>query len=175
MQKTILLFCLGAHLSCSSDNPPSPDDTPLPNTPIDTGSPTTSRTLATGLDTPWDLQLGPDGTLWVRERRDVISRIDTSNGEVTPVHTISDVIEISESGLLGMALHPNFDTDPFVYVVYSYSEGGIYNRLARMRWDGSGWAQRKSCWTPSPGRITTTDPDWRLVRMACSTSQRGTH
>lgn len=130
---TILLVGLAA---CSSSDPPQ--ETPSPTAPGgDPGpAPITTRTLATGLDTPWDMQLDPTGTLWVSERRGVISRVDTANGEVTAVATL-DVVEISESGLLGLALHPQFTVEPFVYAVHSYEAGDIRNRLVRMRWDGA--------------------------------------
>ena len=65
------------------------------------------RTLVTGLDTPWDITMGPDGVIWVTERRGVVSRIDTASGQVSPVGTI-EAVEQSESGLLGLALHPDF-------------------------------------------------------------------
>ena len=119
-----------------SDIPTTGDDTPNPDVTPPT-SEIQTRTLAIGLDTPWDLQIDSAGVIWATERRGVISRIDTSTGEVTRVRTIEEVVEVSESGLLGMALHPNFSAEPFVYVVHSYNEGpGIRNRLIWMHWDG---------------------------------------
>ena len=94
-------------------------------------------TLASGLDTPWDLAWGPDGHIWVTERRGVISRVDTTTGQIARAGQIG-VIEQSESGLMGIAFHPEFDTRPFVYLAHSYSTGGsIRNRLVRMRYDGT--------------------------------------
>jgi glucose/arabinose dehydrogenase len=134
-----LILAITLATACGSDTsiiPTAGDDSP----PSDVTPPVSSlqsRTLATGLDTPWDLQIDPEGTIWVTERRGAISRVDTSNGEITPVRTVDEVVEISESGLLGMALHPDFAAEPFVYVVHSFNDGsGIKNRLIRMRWDG---------------------------------------
>ncbi len=94
-------------------------------------------TLASGLDTPWDLVWGPDNQIWVTERRGTISRVDTSLGRITRVGQI-DIVEQSESGLMGMAFHPDFETLPFVYLAHSYRSGsGIQNRLVRMRYDGT--------------------------------------
>jgi len=65
-----------------------------------------------------------------------LSRIDTTSGQVTLVGQVG-VVEQSESGLMGMAFHPAFDAQPFVYLAYSYSaQNGIANRLVRMRYDG---------------------------------------
>ena len=94
------------------------------------------ETLASGLDTPWDLTWGPDDAIWVTERKGIISRVDTNTGRVTQVGKI-DVIEVDESGLMGMAFHPDFSAQPYVYVVHSYaSSGSIQNRLVRLRFNG---------------------------------------
>ena len=42
-------------------------------------------TLVSGLDTPWDLAWGPDGYIWVTERKGTISRVDITTGQVTVV------------------------------------------------------------------------------------------
>ena len=94
-------------------------------------------TLTSGLDTPWDLAWGPDGHIWVTERRGTVSRVDPVTGHITRVGQI-DVIERSESGLMGIAFHPDFHTRPFVYLAHSYATGGgTQNRLIRMQYDGA--------------------------------------
>ena len=94
------------------------------------------ETLVSGLDTPWDLSWGPDGALWVTERPGRVSRVDPSTGTVTLVGEIL-VHEQGESGLMGMAFHPDFDREPYVYLAHSYAAGGgIENRLIRMRFQG---------------------------------------
>ncbi|MCI0432820.1 MAG: PQQ-dependent sugar dehydrogenase, partial [Gemmatimonadetes bacterium] len=91
--------------------------------------------MASGLDTPWDLAWGPDGALWFTERGGSISRLDLSNGRVTRVGSV-DVIEVSESGLMGMAFHPDFDREPWVYLVHSTgARGSIRNQLVRLRYE----------------------------------------
>ena len=93
--------------------------------------------LATGLDTPWDLVWGPDGHLWVTERPGRIVRIDPLTGASAIVANVESV-ERGESGLMGMAFHPEFDQFPFVYLSHSYSDGeAIANALIRMEFDGT--------------------------------------
>ncbi len=95
------------------------------------------ETVASGLDTPWDLAWGPDEAIWVTERPGFISRVDPATGRVTRVGQLS-VTEQGESGLMGMAFHPDFSAQPYVYLAHSYSSGGgIWNRLIRMRYDGT--------------------------------------
>ncbi|MBI4451369.1 PQQ-dependent sugar dehydrogenase [Candidatus Woesearchaeota archaeon] len=83
------------------------------------------ETLVTGLDTPWAMDFLPDGRLLFTERPGRVSLLD--NGVVTLVGTIN-VSETSESGLMGMAVDPDFDTNKYVYVMYTTGTG---NRLSR--------------------------------------------
>ena len=92
------------------------------------------ETVVSGLDTPWDLAWGPDGAIWMTERGGRISRVNPSSGQLTPVGQLA-VTENSESGLLGMALHPDFAAQPWVYAMHSYtSANGLRNRLVRLRY-----------------------------------------
>lgn len=91
------------------------------------------ETLVSGLDTPWDLAWGPDGLIWVTERGGRISRVDPASGKVTAVGEI-EVREQGEAGLMGMAFHPDFAEEPWIYLAHSYGAGGgIRNRLVRAR------------------------------------------
>ncbi len=95
------------------------------------------ETFVSGLDTPWDLAWGPDGAMWVTERQGTISRVDVATRVVTEVGTL-DVLESGESGLMGMAFHPDFENQPYVYLAHSYRGGrSVRNRLVRMRFDGT--------------------------------------
>lgn len=97
-----------------------------------------TTTVLSGIDTPWELLYGPDGYLWFTERSGKVSRFSPLTGESTIILTIQDVLEYGEAGLLGMALHPEFDAYPWVYLVYNYSSGEfIKERLVRYVWNGS--------------------------------------
>ena len=74
------------------------------------------ETLASGLDTPWDLAWGPDAAIWFTERAGRVSRVDPETGAITLVAEIA-VHERGESGLMGMAFHPDFEQEPYVYLV----------------------------------------------------------
>lgn len=95
------------------------------------------ETVVTGLDTPWDLAWGPDGQIWVSERSGRISRVNPSTGQRATAGQVTDVSQSGESGLMGIAFHPDFGSQPFVYAAHSYLQNGaLRNRLVRMRWDG---------------------------------------
>jgi aldose sugar dehydrogenase len=84
------------------------------------------RTVKTGLNYPWEIIWGPDNQIWMTERDGKITRIDPANGSTTFSFNIQDVESINEGGLLGMALHPNFTQNGFLYVVYNYRNAGSY-------------------------------------------------
>jgi glucose/arabinose dehydrogenase len=120
---------VGLELGCS-DGSSTPVTTTARNLRVET--------VATALNTPWDLVWGPDNAIWMTERVGTISRVNPATGQVTRIGqlTVAQSTQ-TESGLLGMALHPDFATQPFVYVVHSYAAGGATrNRLVRMRYDG---------------------------------------
>jgi len=92
--------------------------------------------VATGLDTVWELAWGPDGFIWMTERGGRISRMDPQTGSRTTVGQV-DVAEIGEGGLMGLTFHPDFATQPWVYVAHTLSNGGTQNRVVRMRYNGT--------------------------------------
>ncbi|GAB3304503.1 PQQ-dependent sugar dehydrogenase [Hymenobacter tenuis] len=92
----------------------------------------TVSALTTGLQVPWELVWGPDNFIWMTERGGRISRVNPASGEVTPLVTLPDVATSLEGGLLGMALHPDFATSPYVYVVYNYNDNGYKEKLVRL-------------------------------------------
>jgi glucose/arabinose dehydrogenase len=81
--------------------------------------------------------------------------VDTATGQVTRVGVIDDVIEQSESELMGMAFHPDFPATPYIYFAHSYDNGGndIRNRLIQMRFDGATLANREILLQDIPGNF----------------------
>lgn len=93
--------------------------------------------VASGLDTVWELAWAPDGFIWMTERGGRVSRVNPQSGAVTVVGQIA-VSEIGEGGLMGLALHPDFATQPWVYMAHTYTgSSGIRNRVVRARFDGT--------------------------------------
>src|SRR5687768_5097017 len=92
--------------------------------------------VATGLTTIWALDFAPDGRIFLTERGGRVRIVRDGTLDPQPWITL-DVVEMAESGLLGLALDPNFATNGFVYVAYTYatSDGGMQNRLVRLRED----------------------------------------
>jgi PQQ-dependent dehydrogenase (s-GDH family) len=95
------------------------------------------RVLVSNLDHPREIIWGPDDNIWITERKGKISRLDPKTGKVTPLFTIPDVRSRGEGGLLGMVLHPNFKSNPYVYVSYNYVSDGYKEKVVRFTYKGS--------------------------------------
>lgn len=95
--------------------------------------------ILSGLSHPWEILWGPDDHIWMTERGGRVSRVNPETGELQPLITINEVVDRGEGGLLGMALHPQFNVQPYVYVVYNYeNNGGDYlEKLVRFTWGPS--------------------------------------
>ncbi|GAA4274724.1 PQQ-dependent sugar dehydrogenase [Aquimarina gracilis] len=130
---SIALLSIVLFYSCdSSDNTTDPNPNPDPG-----GEPTeATTTLINTLSIPWELTWGPDDFLWVTERSGKISRINPDTGAQDEILVINEVAQVQESGLLGMVHHPDFDTNPFVYAVYTYEgTGGLLEKLVRFTYN----------------------------------------
>ncbi|MFT5512904.1 MAG: glucose/arabinose dehydrogenase [Bacteroidia bacterium] len=99
----------------------------------------TSRVVKDSLDIPWEILWGPDDHIWMTERYGRVSRINPETGQQFVLLDLSaDVYQNSESGMLGMALHPDFENNPHVFVAYTYLAGSnIRERLVRFNYDGT--------------------------------------
>jgi glucose/arabinose dehydrogenase len=90
------------------------------------------RVIKEGLQYPWEIIWGDDNRIWMTEKIGRISRIDPANGNTEFSFMIDEVHAMGEGGLLGMALHPKFASNGFLYVVYNYeSSDGYKEKLVR--------------------------------------------
>lgn len=94
--------------------------------------------LTSKLSHPWEIVWGPDNFIWMTERSGKVSRVDPATGAVTSVFTITEVSAQGEGGLLGMVLHPSFNTTPHVFVAYNYMNGANYQeKIVRYTYNGT--------------------------------------
>lgn len=117
-------------------------------------------TLITGLNVPWEILWGPDDHIWMTERDGKVSRVDPQTGTRTVILDISSanggpVHQVSESGLLGMALHPDFPDSNYVYLVYTYRPASaILERMVRYQYNGSALVNPQTFIENIPGNGT---------------------
>ncbi len=96
--------------------------------------------VAEGLTIPWEIAFLPDGDLVVTERPGTLLRI---TGEEKKTFTISGVAHRGESGLLGLALHPDFAENRWIYLYLTTADGGsLTNRVMRYTLTGTSLSDR---------------------------------
>lgn len=91
--------------------------------------------IAQNLDTPWAIVFLPDKSMLITERPGRVRLVDRQGDlQEEPVAAISDVQEVGEGGLLGIDIHPNFSSNNYVYLYYTFTgfNGNTLNRVVRM-------------------------------------------
>lgn len=112
-------------------------------------------TLIRGLDVPWETKYY-NGSLWVTERRGIVSRIDTATGiKKVILRLTGTVAQQAESGLLGMALHPAFYQKPEVFLAYTYmSSGFMRERIVKYSYENDSLVNPVFLLNDLPGNST---------------------
>ncbi len=96
--------------------------------------------VASNLEVPWALAFAPDGRLFFTERPGRLRVMVEGQLQPDPVATFPVVARAGdESGLMGLAIDPDFPNNGFIYVMYSYrnSQGQIRNRISRLVVEGN--------------------------------------
>jgi glucose/arabinose dehydrogenase len=131
-KKNILSFSLLIFLPLLA-NCQTADDKDLPQPKI---SPEFKvETVATNLEVPWSIVFAPDGRIFFTERPGRI-RVIEKDGKLReePLYVVKDVELSSETGLMGMTLHPDFADNHLLYFAYVYEKNGEkFVRVGRYR------------------------------------------
>lgn len=89
----------------------------------------------TGLSGATRMAQAPDGRMFVAEQTGALRVV--KNGALLPTPFVTlPVHSVGEHGLVGVALHPAFATNGWVYVYYTTAEGGVHNRISRLTANG---------------------------------------
>src|SRR5262249_10275628 len=79
------------------------------------------QVVFSGLTQPTNIEFAPDGRIFVAEKSGVIKVFDNL-ADTTPTvfaDLSTNVHNVWDRGLLGLALAPGFPADPWVYVLYT--------------------------------------------------------
>ena len=122
--------------------------------------------VLSGLNNPTAVQFASDGRVFVAEKRGVIKVFD-GLGDTSPITFVdlrTEVYNFWDRGLLGLALHPNFPTTPYVYALYTRDAlpGG-----AAPRW-GTANTDSDPCPTPPGATADGCVVTGRLTRLTAS-------
>ncbi len=81
------------------------------------------QNLITNLERPTAMDFAPDGRIFFTEQRGIVQVYE--NGQLLSQPFIDlrpQVNNVQDRGLLGIAVHPNFPVDPYVYLLYTYED-----------------------------------------------------
>ncbi|MCC5934455.1 MAG: PQQ-dependent sugar dehydrogenase [Balneolales bacterium] len=128
------LSWLAAVFLVSCGNPAGSDDAPSPHHPF-------SYTIVTdALEIPWQMAFAPDGRIFISERNGLIRIVQNDQLRSEPWLDLRDSVStaagvpVTNSGVTGITLDPDFGTNRYVYIGYSYDDPDSefdLNRLVR--------------------------------------------
>jgi glucose/arabinose dehydrogenase len=88
-----------------------------------------TETVVSGLTIPTAIDWSPDGTvLYVSEQSGIIKAY-RDGVESTFIDFTAEVNGTRDRGLLDIAVHPDFDTNPYVYLLYTYDPPEVFDNL----------------------------------------------
>ena len=96
------------------------------------------KVWAQGFNTPWSLLFLPGGGALVSERPGRILLLDKDGKKQNRPYAEPTVRARGEGGMMGLALHPKFPAEPYVYAMLTAptADGATVNRVVRLRHQG---------------------------------------
>lgn len=101
-----------------------------------------AQTVVSGLNQPTSIEFSPDGrNMYISEKSGLVKVRRDGNLRSTPFIDIRDQVNnVRDRGLLDIAIHPDFENNPYVYLLFTYDPPEVFsntgNTLARP--DGQG-------------------------------------
>lgn len=136
---SLLAFQVSTPRACN----PSPSPPPSPGPPTPPGEVFTAadgtrfgvEVIASNLEIPWSLAFAPDGRLFFTERPGRVRIMSGGAVLAEPALVLDDVFAQGEAGVLGLTLHPDFQQNRLIYLVYTarHPTRRAVNRVVRYR------------------------------------------
>lgn len=101
------------------------------------------ETVVGGLEVPWSIVWAPDGRMIFTERPGRVRVFENGRLRPQPLFVVPDVEPGGESGLMSLALHPQFASNHWLYLSYAYKGDGQRVRVVRYRDSDAGFTDRK--------------------------------
>jgi glucose/arabinose dehydrogenase len=113
-----------------------------------------SRIVIDHIFIPWEIIYGPDDHIWLTQKNGYICRLEPNSGHLDSLYYEPQTVIQSEGGMLGMALHPDFLTQPYVFVAYEYLSGVDYReRVIRLTYAGDSLGQAQTIFDGISGAV----------------------
>ncbi len=108
-------------------------------------------TITDELNVPWGMAFLPDGRILVTEKAGEIRIIDNDKLLDDKIQGVPQVHNQGQGGLLDIFLHPDFDSNGWIYLTYAKPvEGGAVTALARAKLDDTRLVDFKEIFVTNP-------------------------
>lgn len=107
---------------------------PTPESSEQTGQPVDYKIteFTRGLNIPWSMVFTSPNRMLISERGGNIREIVDGQLNPTPLIHLSETAQVSESGLMGLAIHPDYSQNKYVYACLTYNSGsGLADKIER--------------------------------------------
>lgn len=111
------------------------------------------ETLNDTFKTAWGLDFLPNGHLLISERSGSLKRYDPTTNTITVINNVPSVVFEGQGGLLDIRVHPEFDTNSWVYLAYSQALNKelATTRVIRATLKADTLADVDTIWEATPG------------------------
>jgi glucose/arabinose dehydrogenase len=92
--------------------------------------------VAKGLEVPWAIAFAPDGRMFFTERPGRVRVVENGRLRPQPLAIVDDSVHRGEGGLMGLALHPQFARNRWLYLAYLYEQQGLKVKVVCYRETG---------------------------------------
>ncbi len=147
MRRYYLLTLVLLLIACDATSDRAPPVTSSSSSSVNSAANEQVTIIADHLSIPWDIAFLPSGELLVTERPGTLIRL----GDDQVRHTIAGVRHIGEGGLLGIAIHPDFSDNHWIYLYLTTGTDGLSNRIERYRLEDDTLTERTDILTGIPG------------------------
>jgi aldose sugar dehydrogenase len=137
------LFVLAILVAFGCSQPPAGRGAGEVQSSPQTGTQFKVEKVVGGVQVPWSIVWAPDGRMIFTERAGRVRVFEKGALRPEPLFVVTDVEETGETGLMSVALHPQFSTNQFIYLSYGYGRGGSLVRVVRFRETPEGFVDRK--------------------------------
>lgn len=136
------VLCLVASLALACSQPPPGRGAGEPESGPKSQVGFKVETVVGHLEVPWSIVWAPDGRMLFTERAGRVSVYENGKLRPEPLFTVPDVEPTGESGLMSIALHPQFASNRLLYLSYAYKGDGQRVRVVRYRETPAGLSDR---------------------------------
>jgi len=107
--------------------------------------------VVTGLSQPWGMTFLPDGSMLITEKPGRIRIVRDGILLDENVQGVPEVYNHGQGGLLDIVLHPDYETNGWIYISYSIpQDGGGHTAVARARLNGNTFEDLEVLFVGSP-------------------------